>query len=726
MANTPDYSWPPMEKRKVIGQRFKRLDGPVKSSGRARYASDTHPKDLLFGAYCTSPHAHARVTAVDTSAAEKLPGVKAVHVAAPAGTEVQYQGWEVAAVAATTEEIAREAARNIKVDYEVLPHLVNDADLSKAGSRAKQGGEAVTGDPDKAFQEAEAVSEGQYGIPVVYHSCLETHGQVIQWKPGAEPDGKGDQIMVWPSTQNVPSYAGDLGNRLKVPASNIKVRMDYIGGGFGSKFNPDAWAIVGAELSKKAGGRPVHLFLDRPTEQMIAGNRPSAYSKIKVGGKKDGTITAFDAFTWGTGGFAPVNPAAQPYIMTNIPNKRETRTPVSTNTGTQRAWRAPGNQQASYLTCCAVDDFAAKIGMDPLEVFKTNVQYAGRGAAATDLYRYQLDKAAELAEWKKLWKPRGQNGNGTIKRGLGIGISAWGGMGHASQCRTVINPDGSVSIEIGTQDLGTGTRTIITQVAAETLGLQMSQVKLVIGNNDLPPDGGSGGSTTVGGVSTSTRMSTTNALAKLFEAAAPSLGAQPEQLEAIDGNIRVKDNPNKSLTWVAACKKLGANKISEMGVFNGRNGGNLLTQGACGAQIADVSVDTETGIVKVNRYTAVQDCGMIINPRLSESQVYGGIIMGIGTALFEERIIDDQTGRTLNPDMEWYKLAGIADIGNIVVHMDIRKENDSRGVIGLGEPCAIAICAAIGNAVTNAIGIRVPNIPMTPDHVLNALEGRKA
>jgi len=342
MAN-PDYSWPPMEKRKVIGQRFKRLDGPQKSAGRAKYSSDTRPKDLLFGAYLTSPHPHARVKSIDTSEAEKVKGVMAVQVEAPAGTEVQWQGFEVAAVAATTEEIARDAVRKIKVDYEVLPHFVEDHDLGKAGARARQGGERVVGDPEKAFQEAEASCEGQYGIPVVYHSCLEPHGQIFQWQPGAASDGSQDQIMVWPSTQNVPAYATDVTQKLKVPTNNIKVKMDYIGGGFGSKFNPDAWAYVAANLSKKAGGRPVLLYLDRATEQMIGGNRPSAYSKIKVGGKKDGTITAFDAFTWGTGGFAAVNPAAQPYILTRIPHQRETRTPVSTNTGTQRAWRAPGN-----------------------------------------------------------------------------------------------------------------------------------------------------------------------------------------------------------------------------------------------------------------------------------------------------------------------------------------------------------------------------------------------
>jgi xanthine dehydrogenase YagR molybdenum-binding subunit len=394
------------------------------------------------------------------------------------------------------------------------------------------------------------------------------------------------------------------------------------------------------------------------------------------------------------------------------------------NAGPNRAWRAPNNQQASYLTCSALEDFAAKIGMDPLEVFSKNVAYAPSSRVET--YRYQLQKAAEIADWKKLWHPRGQGGSGPVKRGLGLGFGAWGGGGHQSQCRTTINPDGSVLVEIGTQDLGTGTRTIITQVAAETLGLQMGAIKLAIGSSDLPPDSASGGSTTVGGVSSSTRKAAVNALAKLFEAAAPALGAQPEQLEAVDGHIRVKDSPKKTLTWQAACRKLGTTKISEMGENNPRNPMGLNGSGVAGIQMADVSVDTETGLVKVNRYVAVQDCGMIINPWLAESVCYGAIIMGISTALFEERVMDQQTGLMLNDDMEFYKLAGIDDIGEIIVHLDIRPENDKRGVIGLGEPPAIAICAAIGNAVANAIGVRVSNIPMTPDRVLAALEGGNA
>jgi len=194
----------------------------------------------------------------------------------------------------------------------------------------------------------------------------------------------------------------------------------------------------------------------------------------------------------------------------------------------------------------------------------------------------------------------------------------------------------------------------------------------------------------------------------------------------VDGHIRVKGSPNKSLTWQAACRKLGATSISEMGAHTGQAIPGLVTGGAAGVQIADLSVDTETGIVKMNRYVAVHDCGMVINPRLAESQVYGAVIMGISTALYEERIMDQQTGKTLNPDMEFYKLAGIGDIGNIIVHMDIREENDKRGVIGLGEPPAVPICAAVGNAVANALGVRVPRIPMTPAHVLDTLEGRTA
>jgi len=711
MPNSPDYSWPPMDQRRVIGKPTKRRDGLEKSTGHAKYSSDVKPAGMLFGAMLTSPLPHARIKSIDTSAAEQLDGVKAVRVITGAGKEVNWEGEEIAAVAAVTEELANDAVRRIKVEFEPLPFLVREDDLGKAGNRAKAAGEQVTGDPDKAFQDADAVIEGTYGIPVITHCCLESHGNTVQWD--------GTHVNLWPSTQNVSGIGGDLGKSLEVAASNIHVEMQYIGGGFGSKFAADRWGVEAAQMSKAAGGKPVKLYLDRATELEIAGNRPSAYAHIKVGAKKDGTITAWQSASWATGGMGGGGMPPIPYVFTEIPNKRLNHTAVAVNCGGSRAWRAPNHPQASFLTCSALEDLAAKLRMDPVDLFLKNLSYTAR----EDTYKAQLQKASDAMDWKKRWHPRGE-GSGPVKQGLGLAINTWGGGGHASQCRTTINPDGSVVIEIGTQDLGTGTRTVITMVAAETLGLPLGAITLRIGDSNYPPDGASGGSTTVGGVSPSTRKSTVNAREKLFAAVAPALGTTPDQLVAVDGRIQVKDNPSKSLPWQDACRKLGATKISEMGENNPRNPGGLMSSGVGGIQMADVSVDIETGIVKMNKFVAVQDCGLIINPKTAESQIHGAAIMGICAALFEERVMDPQTGKYLNPDMEFYKLAGIADIGEIEVVLDITPEHDKRGVIGLGEPPAVGVVAAIGNAVANAIGVRVPHVPMTADRVLAALEGR--
>jgi xanthine dehydrogenase YagR molybdenum-binding subunit len=360
--------------------------------------------------------------------------------------------------------------------------------------------------------------------------------------------------------------------------------------------------------------------------------------------------------------------------------------------------------------------------MDPLEVFSRNAVVSPRA----ETYQRQLKKAAELADWKKLWHPRGDSGKGPLKRGLGIGLCTWSGRGHACTARTIINPDGSVVVEMGSQDLGTGTRTIMAQVAAETLGLKVIDIQVRLGDTTYPPGGTSGGSTTVGGVSAATLKSTTNAREKLFEAIAPALGAPADQLEAKEGKIQVKGNPAKVLAWKAACQKLGVKTISETGANNPQTSikEGLNNEGVGGIQVADVNVDVETGVVKMNRLIAVQDCGMIINPRTAESQVIGACTMSICGALMEERILDAVSGRVLNADMEFYKLAGIKDIGEIICHLEIDEENDKRAVIGLGEPPSTGGIAAIANAVANAIGVRVPMVPLTPDRVLGALGNR--
>jgi xanthine dehydrogenase YagR molybdenum-binding subunit len=339
------------------------------------------------------------------------------------------------------------------------------------------------------------------------------------------------------------------------------------------------------------------------------------------------------------------------------------------------------------------------------------------------VYEAELRKADELMQWKKRWHARGDQTPGPAKRGLGLSIHTWGGRGHQGAGDLTIHPDGAVEYRSGTQDLGTGTRTAIAMVVGETLGLPLDAITVKIGDTNFPHDGGSGGSTTIGAVSAESRRAATDALNELLAKVAPTLGVPPDQLEALYGTIRVKNTQGKSIPWKKACSMLGATGITAQGKNpDPSKPPDLTNSGVGGAQMADVSVDIETGIVRVNKMVCVQDCGLIINLKTAESQCYGAMIMGISYALFEEKIMDPTTGRMLNPNLQFYRLAGYGDIPELVVHMMTGPGYDERGVIGLGEPPVISPGAAISNAVANAIGVRVPFLPLTPDRVLAALE----
>jgi xanthine dehydrogenase YagR molybdenum-binding subunit len=711
MAEKCKYDWPDAADRSLIGKSISRIDGPAKSSGQAKYSYDIKRPGMLYGKMYRSPYAHAKITSIDTSEAEKSAGVKALIVIQPVGTEIQWAGDEIVCLAAETESQAEDAIRKLKVEYDPLPHLVVDNDLDIAGSNLKPADQRKTGDPDQAFADSGAViSEGFYGVPVITHCCLETHGVAAEWTDDSH-------VTVWASTQNVSGIAGEIAEDkdVGIPAANIRIICQYIGGGFGSKFSPDRWGILTVRLAK-AAKRPVKMMLERDMDLEVAGARPAAYAHVKVAVKKDGTITGWDSESWATGGLSSGNMPPIPYVI-EPPNRRTSHKVLVTNIGPARAWRAPSHPQACVLTMCAFDDAAAKLNMDALDFFLLNTPLAGERGK---MYHEELLKAADMMEWKKKWHPRGDKTPGIMKRGLGLSMHTWGGRGHTSKCQTTIHPDGSVVIALGSQDLGTGTRTVINIVAAETLGLPLDAVKVEIGDSLYPPSGASGGSTTVGGVSSSTRRSTTDARDQLFAAVAPSLGAKPEDLVARDGRIHLSSDASKGMTWKEACRKLGVKTIQVVGANPGPCA--LISSGVGGVLMADVSVDTETGLVKMNKLVAVQDCGLIIDMKTAESQVLGALIMGVTYSLFEEKVMDQQTGRMLNPNMEFYKLAGIGDIGKLEVHMMTGPGYDDRGVIGLGEPPVISPGAAISNAVANAIGVRVPTLPFTPGRVLAALE----
>jgi xanthine dehydrogenase YagR molybdenum-binding subunit len=711
-----EYKWPEEGKRSHIGKRISRIDGPDKVSGRAKYTYDINRPGMLFGKVVRSPYAHAKIVSIDTSAAEKMPGVKAVKIIQEPGKEIQWAGDGIVTVVAETEGQAEDAARAVKVQYEKLPHLVSEQNLAaipEANRRPPSQG--ANGDSDKAFKEADVVFEGSYGNEVITHCCLEPHGLVAEWE-------NDNNLLVHQSTQSVSANGGDFARNLGIPASNVHMKMEHIGGGFGSKFPVDSWGIEAAKLSKMAGGKPVKIMLERDAELMVAGARPSIFARVKIGAKKDGTITAWESQAWGTGGVGNLNFVGNlPYVL-KVENRKEVFTVIGANIGPQRAWRAPNHPQACLITMSAFEDMAAELKMDPLDLFLKNLHLAG---ARATVYRDELTKAAEMIEWKKLWRPRGEGAPGstkTVKRGLGLSIHTWQGGGHTSDCDLTIHPDGSVEVKMGTQDLGVGTRTVLAIVAADTLGLPLDAVKVHIGDNRFPPSNGSGGSTTVGGVSSSTRRAAVDALTILLEKVAPAMNTTADKLEAVGAKIQEIGKPANSMTWKQACAKLGVQPLTTRGKNPDAGKGTLTQPGVGGVQMADVSVDIETGVVKMNNFVAVQDCGLIIDMKTCESQVFGAMIMGVTYALYEEKVMDAQTGRMLNPNMEFYRLAGLADIGNFKVHMMTGKGYDERGVIGVGEPPTVSPGAAISNAVANAIGVRVPTLPLTPDRVLAALE----
>ena len=552
MAKAKTYDWPSREDADVIGKDHQRLDGPEKVSGKAKYTYDINlPHQLIAHAY-GCPLAHCTVRGVDTKAAERVPGV--IHVEllpqAAVGTEIQWAGELLAIVAAETEAAAAEGVSKLKFDLDPLDVFIDDENLEAAQAAARTsrgGGKVVTvrepGDNDdedefveaeltRLFQEAKHVVEGYYGINAITHCCLEPHGSTVHWQ-----DGK---LTAYLSTQNVSGTDEGFARDLEITSDDVEVNCQYIGGGFGSKFAPDYWGIAAARISK-ATGRPVKLMLSRDQELKIAGNRPSGYITVKLGADENGKITVWDSYHWGTSGPSggAVSQSVIPYVITP-PNYRRKATNISTNTARSRAWRAPNHPQACAMTQTAIDDLARVMGIDSLDVFRANLDTCSNGRG--DVYAEEMRIGAELIGWKQLWHPHGKGRvAGSVVDGLGMALHMWGGVANSSICQLRIYPDGSVKSQCGTQDLGTGTRTVCAMVLAETFGLELDDVQVNIGRSTYPPSGASGGSTTVGAVSESHRRAAQDALATLFEKVGPELGAS--DLAAKGGRIFSQSDP---------------------------------------------------------------------------------------------------------------------------------------------------------------------------------------
>jgi xanthine dehydrogenase YagR molybdenum-binding subunit len=647
---------------------------------------------MLHAKLLRSPHPHARIRNIDLGGALKMSGVRAAIALMAAGDKVFFAGEEVAAVAATSEALAADAARLIRVDWEALPHLATVEEAMRpeapnvfepSNTRAAPLQEA--GDIAAGWRSTTHYVDGTYTTQVQTHACAETHGCVCEWT--------GASLTAWVSTQAVHSTREGLAAALGIPLASVRVIAEHIGGAFGSKIALGPETIACARLAKAANA-PVKLVLDRKEEHLATGNRASAFARVRAGISADGLLTTFEAQTWGTGGAGASADFPLPYIYV-FPNRRRTHTDVFINAGRSRPMRGSDHPQGCFITEVLIDELADAIRMDPLALRLRNLPPPSPAA----MWHRYFPIGAERVGWENR-HPTGDPTPGPIKRGLGCAAHRWGGGAQASRARCEISPDARVVIRCGTQDIGTGTRTLAAIVAAETLNIPPHQIRVEIGDTRYPSSGPSMASATAASVSSAVRVATMMAREQLLDRIAP----------AVKGLAAAQ-----ALSWIEACRLLGKQPV----VVEAAGDRTLSGAGSSGVQFADVEVDIETGVTRVRRIVCVQDCGLIVNRQTAESQCHGGIVAGLNYALFEERILDRTTGHVVNPNLEFYMVAGQSDLPAIEIMLI---DQPARGVIGVGDPPTIATAAAIANAIRNATGVNVRNLPITPEKLLGELE----
>ena len=729
---------------KIVGKPHARVEGADKVTGRARYTYDVVLPGQLYAKVLRSPHPHARVTRIDTTEAEALPGVRAVLSAENAPDMKWYEdstlfdrtlrfvGEEVVAVAADSEDIAEDALRLIKVEYEPLPFVL---DMEKAlepgapklypdGNVAGKPKEYERGDPAAGFREADVVIDERFTTQVALHNSLEPHGSVASWE--------GDSLTLYDSTQSIFDVRQQMAERLGLPEHKVRVIKQHMGGGFGSKQVAWKQAAIAALLSKQSG-RPVQLMLDREAENLAAGNRNPTRQHVRIGAKQDGTLTAIEVtIQQSTGAHQVGGEAAMTYgiyqRLYRCPNVRTHQTTIYTNTGPAVAFRAPGYVEGAFAFEQAMDQLARELGMDPVELRLKNYaeedQSGEKPYTQPDALRLCYERATEAFGWSGYEKPPVQ---GPKRRGIGIAAHDWGGSGYPPGYAWVkLNSDGTVDVVTGTQDIGTGTRTGLSQVAAEELGMPMDSINLHLGDTAFGPYAPvSSGSATQATIGPAIRAAAAEAKAQLLEAAGVVLEVSPDDLTVEDGTIVVKGHPERNCEVSEITQKISPHMIQGQGA-RGPNPEDKAIR-TFGAQCAEVEVDVVTGELTILRIVAAHDCGRIINPTMVDSQVVGGVTQGIGFAMTEGRVVDARTGVVLNANLEDYKVPTVADVPSIEhAHVDLADpEANVTGAKGIGEPPLVPTAPAIANAVFDAVGIRIRNAPLTRRALLNALQQQR-
>jgi CO/xanthine dehydrogenase Mo-binding subunit len=700
----------------VVGRPATRKTGPERARGEARYTADLQLPGMLHAALLRSPHAHARVKRIDLAPALELPGVRAAIGPGEAPgleEEAGFAGAPVAAVAADTFAQARRALAAVEIEWEVLeavlePEAAVARELFTAEPRRYE-----RGDLDRALADADVVVEATYRTQSVLHNSLETHQAVCEWV--------GDGLTVHISTQFVWGVREEVAEKLGLPQDKVRVVCEYMGGGFGSKNGADEHTFAAAELARRTG-RPVRCALTRREEHVAAGNRNATIQRLTVGARSDGTIVALggefvNAVGWSGWSASTEGPMKMLYACENV---RTVTYGAKLNTPPMKAFRAPGFVEGTFGLECLIDELAARLDVDPLELRRRNYAHSNEG---TPFSSKNLEECYRLAEkhWQRRHEVRARS-DATTKHGVGMASQIWyGGGGPPSYAWTRVGSDGRVAVVTAMQDIGTGTRTAMAQIAAEELGLPLERVEVSLGDTARGPYATlSAGSSTTPSMGPAVRAAAADAKRQILEIAAQRYERDEAELDLRGGAVVGEAGFSVPLEEVVGLLQDG--QILGKGARGPNPAGmSVLT---FGVQVAEVAVDVETGEVRVLRVAAIHDVGRIVNPLGAESQVEGGIIQGIGHTLSEQRLLDPETGRVLTTSLDAYRLPTIADVPEIVSEFVDRPDEHltSLGSKGLGEPPIVPIAAAIANAIRDATGADVHELPITREEMLRALE----
>jgi xanthine dehydrogenase YagR molybdenum-binding subunit len=706
----------------IVGHPAQRQDGPQRARGEARYTADLRLPGTLHAAVLRSESAAARVRSVDVAPALAAPGVHAVISFEDVNflrDDAGFPGAAVAAVAADTFGLARAALAAIRIEWEEREPLLDADEAVARGQLVSDERTYERGDVAGALAGADEVVEAEFTTSSVLHNALETHQAVCVWE--------GDTLVVHVSTQFVWGVRDEVAKAFELPLDRVRVVCEYMGGGFGAKNGAGEYTLIAAELARRTG-RPVRCQLTRREENLAAGNRNATIQRLRVGASADGGLVALEGDyvnAVGYGGWVAGTDGPM-QLLYGCDNVRTRVRGAKLNSAPMAAFRAPGFVEGTFGLECLLDELAAKLDLDPLELRKRNHSDVdlldGRPFSSKSLMAcYRLAEK----HWERRHEVRARS-EGPWRHGVGLASQVWyGGGGPPSYAWVRVGADGRATVVTAMQDIGTGSRTAMAQIAAEELGLPLDHVRVELGDTARGPYASiSAGSSTIPSMGPAVRSAAADAARQIVELAAQRWHREQRTLSLKGGEIVSADGGSWPLTELLGL--LGDAQILGRGA-RGPNptGMRVLT---FGVQVAEVGVDVETGEVRVHRIAAIHDVGRIVNTLGARSQVEGGIIQAVGHTLSEQRLLDPRTGAVLTQTLDAYKLPTIADVPEIVC--EFVDEPDTHltnlGSKGLGEPPIIPTAAAIANAIRDATGADVRSLPITREEMLRALAAASA